>query len=278
MAGVLAPPDTGRTLHPHSSISSTRLSGTIGNIGTTGLERMRDAMAKSETQEEESTDPDSLPTWKRQSVERSLQSARARAQDRSDRFVNAGIELIKSTGDTGFTVQEVVDESGMSIRTFYLFFASKDDLLLAIHESIMSSEVEPRLRRRCDDESDPIDKIKTFIDALFELSGNLVPSTRAFIVQQHRLAEARPDDLDVAVEPQVNLFIELLSEAADAGRVREGLDVETTARLLHHLILSVVEARVLGSKQSADISPDQVWDLCATTIGVVPAAKVRARA
>jgi AcrR family transcriptional regulator len=235
-------------------------------------------MAKTESQTDESTDLESLPTWKRQSVERSLQSARARAQDRSDRFVNAGIELIKSTGDTGFTVQEVVDESGMSIRTFYLFFATKDDLLLAIHETILSSEVEPRLRRRCDAESDPIDKIKAFIDALFELSGNLQPSTRAFIVQQHRLAESRPDDLDLAVEPQVNLFGELLAAAADAGRVSEGLDVETTARLLHHMILSVVEARVLGSKRSADISPDQVWEVCAAAIGAVPARKARARA
>lgn len=235
-------------------------------------------MAKNETQTEESTDLESLPSWKRQSVERSLKSARARAQDRSDRFVNAGIELIKTTGDTGFTVQEVVDQSGMSIRTFYLFFATKDDLLLAIHETILSSEVEPRLRRRCDVESDPIDKIRAFIDALFELSGNSVPSTRAFIVQQHRLAESRPDDLDLALEPQVNLFIELLTGAADAGRVREGLDVETNARLLHHLILSVVEARVLGSKRSADISPDRVWDLCATTLGVVNAPKVRAQA
>jgi len=235
-------------------------------------------MAKKETQTEDSTDLESLPTWKRQSVERSLKSARARAQDRSDRFVRAGIEIIKGTGDTGFTVQDVVDESGMSIRTFYLFFASKDDLLLAIHETILSSEVEPRLRRRCDVESDPIDKIKAFIEALFELSGNLVPSTRAFIVQQHRLAEARPDDLDLALEPQVNLFIELLSGAADAGRVREDLDVETNARLLHHMILSVVEARVLGSKRSADISPDQVWELCATAIGVLSARKAGVRA
>ena len=89
---------------------------------------------------------EALPSWKRQSVERSLRTARVRAADRSDRFVQAGIDLIKTTGDTGFTVQEVVDGSGMSIRTFYMFFASKDDLLLAIHETLLSTEVEPRLR------------------------------------------------------------------------------------------------------------------------------------
>ena len=152
----------------------------------------------------------SIPAWKSQSVERSLQSARAKAQERSDRFVNAGIELIKSTGDTGFTVQEVVDQSGMSIRTFYLFFATKDDLLLAIHETILASEVEPRLRKRTNAEPDPVKRIKVFIEALFELSGTSAPVTRAFMVQQHRLAESRPDDLDHAMEPQLNLVAELL--------------------------------------------------------------------
>jgi AcrR family transcriptional regulator len=225
-------------------------------------------MASRELQTHESLDLEPLPSWKRQSVERSLKTVRARAQDRSDRFVKSGIELIKSTGDTGFTVQDVVDGSGMSIRTFYLFFASKDDLLLAIHETILSSEVEPRLRRRCDKEPDPVRKIKVFIEALFELSGNLEPATRALIVQQHRLAESRPDDLDIAVEPQVSLFVELLSNALAARRVREDLDIETTARLLHHMIISVVEARVLGSKRSADVLPAQVWDLCSAAIGL----------
>jgi AcrR family transcriptional regulator len=231
-------------------------------------------MARRELRTDESLDLESIPGWKRQSVERSLKTVRARAQDRSDRFVKSGIDLIKSTGDTGFTVQDVVDRSGMSIRTFYLFFASKDDLLLAIHQTILSSEVEPRLRLRCDGEPDPVRRIKVFIDALFELAGNLEPATRALIVQQHRLAESRPDDLDQAVEPQVGLFIELLSNAASAGRVRDSLDVETTARLLHHMILSVVEATVLGSKRSADLSPVHVWDLCSAAVGFKPARPV----
>jgi len=219
---------------------------------------------------------DSLPAWKRQSVERSLRAARARAQDRSDRFVKAGIELIKGTGDTGFTVQEVVDISGMSIRTFYMFFASKDDLLLAIHETIMASEVEPRLRRRCDAPSDPVAKIRAFIDALFELSGNSEPSTRAFMVQQHRLAESRPDDLDRAMEPQLNLLIELLGSAAEAGCLRPDVDVPLTANLIHYLLQSVIESRVVGSSKAAALTSDIVWDFCATAIGV-PAAEFAAQ-
>jgi AcrR family transcriptional regulator len=227
-------------------------------------------MPNTDLQTDDDAALEALPSWKRQSVERSLRTARVRAADRSDRFVQAGIDLIKTTGDTGFTVQEVVDGSGMSIRTFYMFFASKDDLLLAIHETLLSTEVEPRLRKRCDAQHDPVKKIEAFIHALFKLTDNSEPATRALIVQQHRLAELRPDDLDVALEPQISLFVELVANAATAGRLRPDLEVETTARLLHHMLLAVVEARVLGSKRSALISAEQVWGLCENVLDPTP--------
>ncbi len=155
----------------------------------------------------------------------------------------------------------------MSIRTFYLFFATKDDLLLAIHETILASEVEPRLRKRCDAEPDSVIKLKVYIEALFKLTGSAAPVTRAFMVQQHRLAEARPNDLDNAMLPQIRLVGELIQNAADAGRLRPNLDVERAVQLFHQLVLGVIEARVLGSERMGYLTPDQVWDFCASAIG-----------
>jgi AcrR family transcriptional regulator len=213
-------------------------------------------------------DFDQLPSWQRQSVERSLRSARDRARDRSDRLVNAGLELIKETGDINFTVQDVADQAGMSIRTFYMFFATKDDLLLAIHERIFSTEASPRLRKSCDAVKDPVEKIRTFIEALFALAGNGQPATRALLRQQHRLAESRPDDLDRATEPQVRLFVNLIQQAADSGRLAREIDIESTARLLHNMIHSVVESRVLGSKAAGELTVDDVWAVCTRAIGI----------
>src|SRR5262249_57991490 len=79
-------------------------------------------------------DDETIPAWQRQSMHRSLQSARARAHARSDRFVAAAIQLLQEKGSTDFTVQDVVERSRMSIRTFYKYFASKDDLLVAVYE------------------------------------------------------------------------------------------------------------------------------------------------
>jgi AcrR family transcriptional regulator len=224
-------------------------------------------------------DQDSIPEWKRQSVDRFLKTAQARAQDRTDRFVQAGIDLITRTGDTGFTVQEVVDEAHMSIRTFYGFFASKDDLLVAIHETILATEVVPRLRVSCDAVADPIERIKAYIDGLFELSSNSAPSTRAFLAQQHRIAEARPDDLDRAMHPLIDLVRELLDAASEASRIRQDLDLDSSAQLVHHLVSSVVEARVVGSPEAVSLTVDQVADFCLSALGTAapPGSSTRRR-
>src|SRR5262245_47847042 len=101
-------------------------------------------------------DSEAIPAWQRQSMRRSLRSARARAHSRSDRFLAAATELLHEKGNTDFTVQDVVDRSKMSIRTFYKYFASKEDLLVAVYETVIAREAVPRLRKRIEKVRDPM--------------------------------------------------------------------------------------------------------------------------
>src|SRR6202044_4151509 len=73
-------------------------------------------------------------------VARSLDSARARSEGRVQRFLDAGFELLASA-ESGkeFTVQEVVDRSGQSLRSFYQYFAGKHELLLALFDEAIRS-------------------------------------------------------------------------------------------------------------------------------------------
>ena len=141
---------------------------------------------------DESLDATDMPAWQRQSVERSLQAARARAQARSDRLVETTIELMRENASMDFTVQDVVDRSRMSIRTFYNYFASKDDLLVAVHQTIVATEVVPRLRKHCMRQTDPVKRIRAYIDALFDLTQEQRPVSRALTLSYNRLAETRP--------------------------------------------------------------------------------------
>lgn len=210
-------------------------------------------------------DAEAMPEWKKNSVERSLTTARERAQDRSDRFVAAALELMEERGTTDFTVQEVIDRSRMSIRTFYKFFASKDDLLVAVHDTILATEVVPRLRRRCEAATDPVERMRAYIEGLYDLTADRNPASRALSTFRSRLAETRPTDLEETMRPQIELVVELVLGAAETGRLKSNLTPETAALLMHHTVLAAVHARILGSDA---LSAQDLWRFCAPGIGL----------
>jgi AcrR family transcriptional regulator len=217
-----------------------------------------------------------LPAWKRQSVERSLKTARARAQERSDRFVSATIELMGEKGSTDFTVQDVVDRSKMSIRTFYNFFASKDDLLAAVHETIIAQEVVPRLRKRLQRQTDPILRLRAYVEGLYALTADGGPVSRVLTTYYNRLAETRPSELDLVFQPQIDLVVELVSDAVEAGRLRPTVEPEKLAYLLHHTVLAIVHTHVLGADLRTQVTAEDLWLFCAHGIGLdTSTAKLR---
>ena len=75
--------------------------------------------------------------WHARVVQRSLRSATQRSIDRGTSLVQAAARLLERTNGDRFTVQDVADEAGQSLRTLYQYFESKDDLLLAVFEEAM---------------------------------------------------------------------------------------------------------------------------------------------
>ena len=83
------------------------------------------------------TEPVRRRTWR---WPRSLDSARLRSEGRVQRFLDAGFELLcQAESGKEFTVQEVVDRSGQSLRSFYQYFAGKHELLLALFDEAIRS-------------------------------------------------------------------------------------------------------------------------------------------
>ncbi len=211
-------------------------------------------------------DDETIPAWQRQSMQRSLQSARARAHARSDRFVKAATQLLQEKGNTDFTVQDVVDRSKMSIRTFYKYFASKEDLLVAVYETVVAREAVPRLRKRIEKHRDPLLRLRAYIECLTELTAKTGPAVRTLTIYQYRLAESRPADLARAMKPQFDLLVELISDVSRTKPLRRELDIETAARLTHYTVLGAVHGRVLGAEGASDIPARAIWEFCASAM------------
>jgi AcrR family transcriptional regulator len=238
------------------------------------------------TKNEPATGPDPAPgepavSWREAAVSRSLGSARARAENRVQRFLDAAIELMNE-GDAGkdFTVQEVVERSGQSLRTFYQYFGGKQELLLAVFEESVRSTT-AMLSERIAEEDDAFDRLHRFVVEYYRIcrpapqgkSGKKSAITSVMVDFAQQLLTGHPKDAAMAFAPLVSLFGDLLDDAAAAGAIRAGLRSSPIAGVVLEAIMFNAFSATIGGKPAPDseaepVDPaEELWDLIVNGIG-----------
>ena len=90
-------------------------------------------------------------------------AAKRRAEQRVERFLDAAQEIVAEKGTTDFTVQEVVDRSMQSLRSFHQHFDGKHELLLALFEDAMSTSGEECNAPAAAEQAGPLDRLKVVV-------------------------------------------------------------------------------------------------------------------
>lgn len=202
------------------------------------------------------------PAWRQRAVERSTRAAKLRAEQRVQRFLDAAQELIADKGTTDFTVQEVVERSRQSLRSFYQHFDGKHELLLALFEDALSNSA-TEIREKAAAGRDPLGRLKIAVELLYDSSkprpGRQSPLFTDFAIQ---LLVSHPDQVATAHLPLLALFTELVEEAVDAGMVTS-LKARRTASLIMQTAMFTAQAPAapVGAHPSP-ISVDEVWAFC----------------
>ncbi|OQZ97314.1 TetR family transcriptional regulator [Mycolicibacter algericus DSM 45454] len=210
------------------------------------------------------TSPSEEPAWKQRAVERSIKTAKIRAAQRVQRFLDAAQSIIIEKGSTDFTVQEVVDRSRQSLRSFYLQFDGKHELLLALFEDALSRAAE-QIRAAAANYTDPLERLKVAVELLFESSRPDPAAKRPLFTDfAPSLLLTHPAEVKVAHTPLLALLTELTEDAAAAGRLRAGSNPKRVAAM----IMQTVMFNAQSSPASADpavkpLTADEVWDFCA---------------
>jgi AcrR family transcriptional regulator len=215
-------------------------------------------------------EPVDSPTWRELAVARSLDPARARAEKRVQRFLDAAVELMNNS-PTGkeFTVQEVVERSGQSLRSFYQYFGGKHELLLALFEEAVRFTA-GTLRERIEREDDALERLHVFVVEYYRLcrpvgrtraARNRPTPAMAEFAQQ--LLTAHPPEAARAFGPIVALFEEVLSDAVAAGAVRANLPQRRTAGIVLEVVMfNSFSSTISGAPGERDGDPaEELWDL-----------------
>jgi AcrR family transcriptional regulator len=206
--------------------------------------------------------PAGEPAWKQRAVERSTKAAKLRAEQRVERFLDAAQAIITEKGTTDFTVQEVVDRSRQSLRSFYQHFDGKHELLLALFEDALRRATD-QIRAAASGRSEPLDRLKVAVQLLFELS-RPDPSARRplFTDFAPQLLISHPAEVKVAHLPLLDLFTELMTGAEGAGKMRAGAKPRRVAALTMETVMFIAQSNP-DDQSSHPISADEVWEFCA---------------
>src|ERR1700734_4185203 len=216
-------------------------------------------------------------------VARSLDSARLRSEGRVQRFLDAGFELLaRAESGKEFTVQEVVDRSGQSLRSFYQYFAGKHELLLALFDEAILSTAD-RLEEQIARQSTPFERLHTFVVEYYRMclpapkgrasKNNPTPVMAEFC---HQLLTAHQTEAARAFVPLVTLLEKGLDEAAEGGDIRPGLDhAEVAGVILSTIMFNAAYAHTIsGSAElvNGEHAAAQLWDFLSGGIVTRPRA------
>ena len=218
----------------------------------------------------------SAASWREQAVARSLDSARLRAENRVQRFIDAAFELlIDSEPGKDFTVQDVVEKSGQSLRSFYQYFGGKQELLLALFEESVRSTAD-QLRDRISTEKKPLERLHRFVIEYYALcrptpkgkGKKRAPVALAEFAQQ--LMTAHPHEATRAFAPLVALFDEVLDVAVAARAVRGDLSRRGIAGVVLEAIMFNAFSTTIGGSAHESTGGDpaeELWELLLHGIG-----------
>ncbi len=195
--------------------------------------------------------------WRERAIERSTRSARDRAAKRVQQFLDATREVIATKASTEFTVQEVVDQSKQSVRSFYQYFDSKHELLLVLFEEEMGIAV-ARIRETTAD-GDPLDRLEQVVLRVYDLCApGRVSEQPLFAEFAQRLLVEHPEEVVAAYSPLYEYVAEIVEEAGKAGLLREGRPRRLAAIVLQ--AATVTAGRSTGVRQP--ITGEEVWRFC----------------
>ncbi|MGE2689344.1 TetR/AcrR family transcriptional regulator [Mycolicibacterium pulveris] len=198
-----------------------------------------------------------------------MQRSRLRIAQHVAQMLDAARRLIATKGDK-FTTQELAAEAGVALQTFYRYFASKDELLLALIGDAMTEACE-RWTQAAAELTDPLERLRFYITrTLDRLEGDSHDAALAkFVVSTRwRLHRQFPKELDEAEKPFVDLLRDEIDRAVEMGLLRPA-DPQWDSWFLGELVRSVYHFYAFADDSRGEIKlvKEKLWNFCLTALG-----------
>lgn len=176
------------------------------------------------------------------------------ADSRARKLVEAAWHLLDEEGLAGLTVRAVLSRTGLARRAFYDLFDGKDDLMLAVFERSLREAAEI-FSEQIKAWPDAMEKLRLMVFGIVMGRATIDDGMEwkrsrrsAALAREHlRLAETRPQDLERAIAPLIDVIADILHGGMEQGAVRH-TDPHRLALLVYNLISTTVHAELLAEE------------------------------
>jgi TetR/AcrR family fatty acid metabolism transcriptional regulator len=171
--------------------------------------------------------------------------------DKRERILDAAERVFARAGFFAARVSEIAKEAGVADGTIYLYFKSKDDLLISLFESRME-HVNQMLADAISRETSPRAKLLTFVYEYLDLVRRQ-PSVAEVLTIELRQSSKFMKSFS---NPRFADFLRLLGSVIAEGQAAGELDSTIPAPVAARMIFGILDELALAWLLASDKAPD----------------------
>ena len=184
-----------------------------------------------------------------------------RDPDKPQQIIDAAVQVFARKGYYNSRVSDIAKEAGIAAGTIYLYFRTKDDILVTLFREKMTEFV-GTVRKAIADEPDAVAKLRRLIHLHFELLEGRPELAEVVQVEQRQGQKFFRGASAHEISSYFALIGSVLEEGVAEGRLRPTLPVKIATKTLFGAMDQMATSWVLGKRgyQLADTA-DAVADI-----------------
>ena len=171
-----------------------------------------------------------------------------RDSEKSYQIIDAAIRVFARNGYYNSRVSDIAREAGIASGTIYLYFKTKDDILVTLFREKLASFV-ARLRDAIDAERDALAKLRRLIALHFQVlesNPDLAEVVQVELRQGHKFFRGASAH---EVAAYFSLISSVLEEGVEAGLFRKDLPIKVATKVLFGALDQMTTSWVLGKRR-----------------------------
>lgn len=182
------------------------------------------------------------------------------AKERREQIINVAASLFESDGYHSTSMEQIADKVGIVKASLYYYFDSKEQLLVELHEEMMSSLLERQTARVKADELNSAEILRETMRDILDLMESRPGRLRIFF-EAYR---AMPDPFRAEIIEQRRSYrqsvVATIKRGIERGEFRE-CDPELSALALLGMCNWSYQWYRSGGRLRAEAIADEFWDL-----------------